>query len=433
MDTTATHRRNLIAALVIAGVLALAVGAPAWALSRADANVEATNEAPPALAQREPPTPPAPVVVPMLNAGQTVVASEWIPSELGTLRVSRGTNTVEVTDGIMSSPSGQSIVKVGGMAAAFGFDPTYEPMVVGDSGLAAFGDALGEGRDIYNPGGRASTSIVVVDFDGVAPSGGATQYDFDANIVPEVFTADGKGLFVIEHRPALNPTSYKVRLLDLSTGQISDVGIPEDSPTGAINSGRDKKLVPGPDMIGSGGRYVGTSSGEFLLTIYSRQPSHEDGRIHPDHGHGFIHALSLADGWAVCVDLPPGFGQGEPRAAAITVDPDDSRFYVVDATAGAVVAYDIDDLDSDVLISQGLPQPAARADLSLDPNAAISALATNDTLWVAQGNELRALSTDLTTTKATYSTEAAVETLVVDDAGRSFALVAGRLVALPTS
>jgi len=431
MDLTASNsqRRTHLAAIAVAAVLAVAVGVPAWTLSRADANV-ADRERVPLLVTRPALTvaPDAPVDPIRLAARRTVVSSEWVASELGTLRISRGDNSVEVTNAIMSSPSGQTVMKVGGMAAVFGYDPSYEALTVGDAGQVVLAEPLGEGRDIYNPGGRANSSFVVVDLREPSQSEQATRYDFDANIVPEVFTADGSGLFVIDHQPALNPTSYRVRLLDLATGELSDVGVPGDASV----SGSREKLLPQQAMQGEGGRSVATNSGDYLFTLYNRQPSHENGVIHAEHGHGFIHALSLTGEWAVCIDLPPGFGQGDRSTTAITVDPDDQRLYVVDSVVGAVVAYDVADLDADALLDKGLPGPTALEDLSLDREGAISAMATADALWVAQGTELRAMSMDLETTNATYTTEAPVEALVTDDAGRSFAVVAGRLVVLPT-
>jgi sugar lactone lactonase YvrE len=60
--------------------------------------------------------------------------------------------------------------------------------------------------------------------------------------------------------------------------------------------------------------------------------------------HAFVHSLHLAQQWAYCVDLPAPFGEGPAAGHAITLSPDGSRLYVVDASSGSLAEIDPDSL-----------------------------------------------------------------------------------------
>ncbi len=178
-----------------------------------------------------------------------------------------------------------------------------------DGSRVALGVPLQADETIYEPGGRSETAVVVVTLE----TGGTRHLNQSGNLEPEAFSTDGRGLYVIDHRPALSPEYYRVAYIDLTTGERADV------------YGPDKKPLD-EDMQGTGRDQVYHPSGEFLYTVYTRQNVSE----HGDHPHlaGFVHVLSLANQFAICVDLPTGFGQG--ANATISVNPDGTEIYVID-------------------------------------------------------------------------------------------------------
>jgi hypothetical protein len=347
-----------------------------------------------------------------------------LPSELGALEIEDDINAVAIVDELLFSPTRRTHVETEGMAEALGFDPALQAVVVDDRGRVAFTDPIADGHTIYDPGGKSTSSIVVVDPE--AKSAGVMEFTFEGNIVPEVFTADGESLFVINHLPPMDPTFYEVARLDLASGELSEVLGPLKEP-------------PSP-MEGIGRRQVGTGDGTFLFTLYTRQPAHHDGSEHGDHLHGFIHALSLRNGWAVCLDLPNGFGQGESGTAAIAVDTADEHLFVVDAIAGAIASFAVADLSGSALTLEGvLPTPTQVINFEvlsgqrLVADQSVHAVATADTLWVGQGDRLFAIDVALSTVVGGFQTEAGIETVTLSSEGDAYALVDGQLVSLTTS
>src|SRR5205814_245396 len=80
---------------------------------------------------------------------------------------------------------------------------------------------------------------------------------------------------------------------------------------------------------------VPSASGEWLFSLYI------DGNNHP-----FVHALNLAQGWALCLDLPTGPHDFEPQllwslatwpVSSIALSPDGARLY---ADRGAIAGLD---------------------------------------------------------------------------------------------
>lgn len=184
-----------------------------------------------------------------------------------------------------------------------------------DGSRVALGVPLGGDETIYEPAGRSETDLIVVNLN----TGASRRLSQSGNIEPEAFSTDGRGLYVIDHRPALDPEYYRVAYVDLATGERADV------------YGPDKKPLD-EDMQGTGRDQVYSPSGQFLYTVYTRQNVSE----HGDHPHlaGFVHVLSLANQFAICVDLPTGFGQG--ANASISVSADGAEIYVVDPNARQV-------------------------------------------------------------------------------------------------
>ncbi len=376
----------------------------------------------PAIAPAPTPT-PADAVTP-LPGEPHIAASNSLRTEHGSVPVEDYSNTTIQAE-VTVSPSGRTILKTGGMAAAFGFDRSMQTAVVSDAQQVAFMEPLGEGRTIYAPGGRSSSSIIVVDL-ATTPGEQVSEFRLDGNVVPEAFTSDGAGLFVIDHQPPLDPTTYRVQLLDLATGERFAVPGPVKQPAPE-------------DMAGTGRRHVGTADGTFLFTLYTRQPAHHDGSTHVDHVHGFVHALALDESWALCIDLPSDFGRGAPETAAIAVSTDDERMFVVDGEAAAIAIFDVDDIKAVsnpaefVAAGPRMPQPEVIVPLPLEISGTLSAMGTDVGVWIASGDEVMLLDLAGTTVLAHHRAPGPVDLLGIDENDQVYAAIGDRLVPLDHS
>lgn len=198
----------------------------------------------------------------------------------------------------------------------------------GDWTISAVGGdqiALIEGRGLANDPAksRESTTISIM-------KGGTERYrlKLPGTIEPEAFSTDGTRLFVLDHRGG----SYRVRSVDLATGQLDALFT------------REKTVTPEfaeEVMRGQGHHSVYDSTRGMLFTLFTHGGEHQHtGQllgVRPDAPdiHAFIHALSLAEGWAVCIDLPAPFGLAPAASHTITGSP--TQLFVV-AGAGGVVA-----------------------------------------------------------------------------------------------
>jgi len=160
------------------------------------------------------------------------------------------------------------------------------------------------------PEGRRETYVVLTRLDG-AP---AQRLEVEANTEPEAFSVDGRFLFVVQYSPPMNPDRYRVRQLDLATGQLGDVYT-------------DQKELQ-DDMRGTPHQQVLAPDGTRLYTLYTKP-----------NGEAFVHVLSLDQQFANCVDLPEGFGT-EPDTMAITTTPDGTTVVVVDGAAERIAEVD---------------------------------------------------------------------------------------------
>ncbi|PZV93637.1 hypothetical protein SAMN05443287_102610 [Micromonospora phaseoli] len=177
------------------------------------------------------------------------------------------------------------------------------------------------------PAGRDVTPVLIADAGGVRQ-----RLRLPGNVVPEAFTHDLAGLFVLEWLPPNAPDRYRVRVVDLATG------VPGPLST------RDKAPVPAgaeEEMRGDGRQAVLAPNRTVLYTLYTHQPDHQhtrdriSGRPGSDV-HAFVHTLHLQQRWAYCVDLPHPFGEGAADGHAMAITPDGSRLYVADVSSGAV-------------------------------------------------------------------------------------------------
>ena len=222
--------------------------------------------------------------------------------------------------------------RVTGSTASINVPGRWEAVVADYPGeRVALMPDLGDGRTIYEPGGRLESRIAVVTW---SDRQQVVTYDVPGNVVPEAFSHDpdpGGGLdalFVIDHRPALEPASYRVRAMPLAGGPLGEVLGPD-------------KTGPVEDMRGVGREQVVAPDGRQLYTYYSRQVhrhenadgahEHRDGSSRAD---GFVHVLDLQAAWAYCLDLPEVYGDGPPSATAIAISPRGDQISVVDTWAG---------------------------------------------------------------------------------------------------
>ncbi|MEU6025090.1 hypothetical protein [Micromonospora sp. NPDC047134] len=177
------------------------------------------------------------------------------------------------------------------------------------------------------PAGRTETPVLIADAGGVR-----RRLRLPGNVVPEAFTTDHTGLFVLEWLPPHAPDRYRVRVVDLDSGVSGPLStrLKEAIPAGAEE-----------EMRGDGRQAVLAADRRVLYTLYTHQPDHQhtrdriSGRPGSDV-HAFVHTLHLEQRWAYCVDLPHPFGQGPAESHAMAITPDGTRLLVVDVGSGIV-------------------------------------------------------------------------------------------------
>ena len=187
----------------------------------------------------------------------------------------------------------------------------------------------------YRAGGRATTDLVVGRMG--APSPDFRAYHLRANAEPEAISLDRSTLFFIQYVPAMHPTGYQLRQLDLATGQTGDVRRVDEDETGV--------------MQGIARTHVMARDGSRLYTLYTVAGQ-----------RAFVHVLDLRDKYAHCVDLPLPFGTGPQSAVALAMSPDGTRLFVADRHSGATAVIDTTVLTIDAtgtLPSTGSTDPAS--------------------------------------------------------------------------
>jgi YVTN family beta-propeller protein len=202
-------------------------------------------------------------------------------------------------------------------------------------------------------GGSIRTRIVVAD-----PSGTAAQrtYDLQGNYEPDAFANDNQHLFVLEYLPPEAPDRYRVRQLDLKTGNVGGIG------------SRDKSAVPEEEMRGTRRMHVLSPDGKTLYTLYTHQPDHLHSRdllagLTQSRGdvHAFVHVLNLSEGWAYCLDLPQPMGIGPASAHALALSADGGALFVADRSSGEVVVADTTQLAVRAMVDVGADPRADEA------------------------------------------------------------------------
>jgi hypothetical protein len=228
-----------------------------------------------------------------------------------------------LSDGELATLDGQQLT----LRHRITLEVRSQAQLKGDWTISAVGGdqiALIEGRDLAKS--RESTTISII-------RGGSERYRhrLPGTIEPEAFSTDGTRLFVLDHRG----DSYRVRSVDLATGTLEPLFT------------RQKKLTPEfaeEIMRGRGHHSVYDSARGMLFTLFTHGGDHQHtGRllgVRPDAPgiHAFIHALSLREGWAVCIDLPAPFGLAP--AASHTITGSSTRIFAVAGEGGVVAEID---------------------------------------------------------------------------------------------
>jgi hypothetical protein len=188
--------------------------------------------------------------------------------------------------------------------------------------VAPFGQAValmpaaGAVTDAWVPQPRARSHIVVAHPDG---SDEPQRFALTGNFEPEAFSPDGETLFMLQYRPALAPTSYRVIALYLETGRHWALIGPDKQPVENMTATRLVR-VASPD-------------GSYLYTLYTNQrPSYlsePTTPVDPDEQdeRAFVHTVDLRNGFAVCIELPDRFGSVPQEDSAVAISPDGYRVY----------------------------------------------------------------------------------------------------------
>jgi hypothetical protein len=278
-----------------------------------------------------------------------------------------GTSRVVTRDARTGDVVAQTTVRGAGRLAAVAPDAALVALVDGD------------------PAGRRETTIVVA-----GPAGERHRLTLPGFVQPEAFSSTGTSLFVLDMLPPEHPDHYRVRVLDLAAGQLNALSLPGD------NAGV-KVLVPAgaeEEMRGEGRQAVFDAKRERLFTLYSHQPDHQHVRdlLHPGardgkpEVHAFVHTLSVADGWAVCVDLPSSFGTGAVDGLTIAQSADE--VWVADAGKGVLSVVNADALV--VIHEVSFPPMTGPARLAVSGSAAYLAAGRQVHVFDVGSKEVRA-------------------------------------------
>lgn len=252
---------------------------------------------------------------------------------------------------------------------------------------------------------RERTRIVVADPSGAVP---ARELDLAGNFEPEAFSSDDAFLFVLEYLPAGTPERYRVRRVEVATGQVQPLLL------------RDKTLVPAgaeEEMRGEGRQAVLAPDRSRLYTLYLHQADHQHtrdllpGAADGPQVHAFVHVLSLTEGWAYCLDLPSPFGEHPAGTHALTVSPDGARLYIGELTTKQIAVADTASLTVTQVTTLTDDQPSGEG-------TAMTTTPDGQTLYISSANVVRRLDTSTLHVRDAWSAPAPVRGLAVGLDGR---------------
>jgi hypothetical protein len=254
--------------------------------------------------------------------------------------------------------------------------------------------ALVDGNLSYAASPRATTTV------DVATATGAHRYRFAGNFDPEAFSTDGHTLFVLDFLPAMKPTRYSVREVDLASGAIR--AVPD-------RDGSIRAPMPGYALA-----QAMSPDGTQLYTFYaSSEPiSGDDG----DQYHAWIHVLNLQHKWAHCLELDEDIGIQGGANAALAVSADSKRLYVSDRLTGAFVSID----------TASLRATRTRFVRDLETSTGAVLAATGDALYANAGPRgvVRLDARTLEPDSGTFESSRAVLALQVDRSGQALYVLA---------
>jgi hypothetical protein len=207
--------------------------------------------------------------------------------------------------------------------------------------------------------------VIVTGRDITAP----ISIELEGNFEPEAFSTDGSNLFVVQYRPATDPTTYQVRRLDLTTGQVHDV-FTVDAELQQEMRGTARVQEMSPD-------------GTRLYTLYTLKTPHGS--------HSFVHVLALDEMWAHCIDLPGDFLLDGEARAALGVSPDGETVYVADTRGGKLASLDAQDLQVRRWVSMDLASASRGADLTVSVDGRSVLVASGSRLVAASASDLSML------------------------------------------
>ncbi len=273
---------------------------------------------------------------------------------------------------------------------------------------------------LYEPTPRVRTTITVA----YADERPARAYLLDGNIEPEMFSVDETALFVLDFRPANDPSGYVVRVLDLASGVVTDT----ESPQIELND----------QMRGRARAQVLHPNGTHLYTLYTASggaaddsSAHDarDGRSayppppEPNEGRSaFIHVINLEEKWSYCLFLPAPIGTVNEAVVGLGVTPDGSSVLVADPSTSTVARVDADNLKlTDVRTVDRLRDRGAKAALTVAPDG---------TTYVSSGNIVLELSAGTLAPVAAFSHTETVSGLAVSASGTQLRVAGGGRVSL---
>jgi DNA-binding beta-propeller fold protein YncE len=138
--------------------------------------------------------------------------------------------------------------------------------------------------------------------------------NFDVDALDEA-----RGLFLIEHLPAVKPDHYQVRVYDFGLSKLQDGALVDKRDINEVMAGYPMDAVASPD-------------GRWLFTLYANMRE----------GHAFVHALNLKEGYAWCIDLPSGDGsETTQQHYSLALAPDGHTIYASNALLGTIAIADM--------------------------------------------------------------------------------------------
>jgi hypothetical protein len=257
----------------------------------------------------------------------------------------------------------------------------------------------------YLPPGRTQTTIVIVRL----PAATVMRYDLAGNLAADAFSTDDRGLFLASYLPPESPDRYQITSLDLVAGEVNGI------------FGRQKEALE--DMRGRVGTKVLAPDHTTIYTLYLRPPG--QAALGSDGTRAEVHTLKLDQGWAYCVDLPPGFGGSDLATSALAVSSDGTRLYAVDRALHQLVEIDTTGLTITRTVDLPFREPAAPTSMVVGSEGRI---------YVSDGPTVLVIGADTLAVVDRWRTPGSVTGLAVAGDGRGVAAsIAQRVDVLGTS